>query len=147
MSDPAPQERDFSIKDTVAYIKEEGAEYVKTKVELASIEAKEAAEITTRKAIAAGILAFFGILSYLLLIVSLIGACTKMLEGKMHNIEQHIGTWPIVTFGFFILHLLLVFIFLDKLKNAGKTPLFQHTLAELQKDKQWLQQIKSSNEN
>ncbi|MGJ8673419.1 phage holin family protein [Rubritalea sp.] len=147
MTDPAPQERDFSIKDTVNYLKEEGGAYVKTKVELASIEAKEAAEIAVKKASIGGVLAFFALFSYILLLVSLIGACSRLLEGKMHTVEQYVGTWPLVTFGFFIIHLLCVFIFLDKLKNVGKIVPFQHTLAELEKDKQWLQQIKSSKES
>ncbi|MFC5051493.1 phage holin family protein [Rubritalea spongiae] len=147
MTDPGSQERDISMKDTINYIKDEGGAYFKTKVELASIEAKEAAEITAKKAKFGGILVFFALFSYILLLVSLIGAFTKLLEGKVHTVEQYIGTWPIVTFGFLILHLLVVFIFLDKLKNVEKVTLFKHTLAELEKDKQWLQQIKSSNKS
>lgn len=147
MTDPAPQERDFSIKDTIAYIKDEGGEYVRTKVELASLEAKEAGEITAKKATYGGVLVFFGLFSYILLLVTLIGAITKLLEGKIQVVEQYVGTWPIVTFGFLIIHLLVVFIYLDKLKSVGKVTLFKHTLAELEKDKQWLQQIKSSKES
>ncbi|MFC4994006.1 phage holin family protein [Rubritalea tangerina] len=148
MSDDTPPKHEFTLKDTLEYLKDSGADYMRAKAELASIEAKEAAEESAKRAAIGAKLAFAGLFSYILLLVTLIGACTNLLEGKMMVIgEQHIGTWPIVTFGFFLIHLLCVFIFLDKLKTASKKVLFEHTVAELEKDKKWLEQIKANNEN
>lgn len=145
--EPSPEERAFSIKDTIDYLKDSSGEYLKAKAELASIEVKEATDEGIKRASLGAILAFFGLFSYILLLATLVGVGSKLLEGKLSSIEQHVGTWPIVTFGLLIIHLLVVFIFLDKLKTAGKKALFTHTKAELEKDKLWLQQLKSKNGN
>lgn len=147
MQEPAPDFREIKVTDTIAFLKESGGDYLKAKIELASIEAKEAAEVTARK-VAAGIkLAFFAFFAYLLLLATLVGAGTQLLEGKINILEQHIGTWPVVTLGLFIVHLLLVVVFIDKLKAKSNEVLFAITKAELEKDKQWLQQLKANNES
>ncbi len=146
-SDPSPPEREFTIKDTLDYLKESGSDYLRAKAELASIEAKEAANEGVKRATLAGLLAFVSLFSYILLLATLIGVGTKLLEGKLSSVEECVGTWPIVTFGLLLLHLLFVFIFLDKLKTASKKVLFSHTKAEIEKDKQWLQQIKPNKES
>ncbi len=144
-SEQSPPERECSIKDTLEYLKESGGDYIKAKAELASLEAKEAADEGVKRALTGAILAFVALFSYILFLVTLTGVCSKLLEGKLKVVEQYVGIWPIVTFGLFLLHLLFVFIFLGKLKTLSKKALFTHTKAELEKDKQWLQQIKSKN--
>ncbi|MEO1857243.1 MAG: phage holin family protein [Rubritalea sp.] len=146
-TEPSPPERDFTIKDTLDYLKESGSDYLRAKTELASIEAKEAANEAVKRAILGASLAFFGLFSYILLLTTLVGIFSELLEGKLSNLEQYVDTWPVVTFGFFLVHLLFVFIFLDKLKTTSKKTLFAHTKAEIEKDKQWLQQIKPNKEN
>lgn len=143
----SPPERAFTIKDTIEYLKDSGGDYIKAKAELASIEVKEATDEGIKRASLGAILAFFGLFSYVLLLATLVGVGSKLLEGNLTSLEQHIGTWPIVTLGLLIIHLLFVFIFLDKLKTAGKKTLFTHTKAELEKDKLWLQQLKSKSGN
>lgn len=145
-SEPSPPESEFTIKDTLDYLKESGSDYLRAKVELASIEAKEAASLGVKRAALVAQLAFVGLFSYILLLATLIGVGAKLLEGELSVIEGYVGTWPIVTFGLLLLHLLFVFIFLDKLKTASKKALFTHSKAELEKDKQWLQQIKPNKE-
>ena len=146
-SDQSPPEREFTIKDTLDYLKESGSDYLRAKAELASIEAKEAANEAVTRATLGAKLAFVAFFSHILLLATLIGVGCKLLEGKMSGVEEIVGTWPIVTFGFFLVHLLFVFIFLDKLKTASKKLLFSHTKAEIEKDKQWLQQIKTNTES
>ena len=146
-SDPSPADREFTIKDTLDYLTESGSDYLRAKTELASIEAKEAANEGVKRAILGALLVFVGLFTYILLPATLIGVCSELLEGTLSNLEKFVGTWPIVTFGFFLVHLLFVFIFLDKLKTSSKKVLFPHTKAEIEKDKKWLQQIKPNKEN
>ncbi len=146
-SDPSPPDREFTIKDTLDYLKESGSDYLRAKAELANIEAKEAANEGIKRATLGALLAFVGLFSYILLLATLIGVGSELLEGKLSSVEEIFGTWPIVTFGLFLVHLLFVFIFLDKLKTASKYVLFSHTKAEIEKDKQWLQQIKPNKES
>lgn len=148
--DTSPDEREITIKDTLNYLKEAGGDYMKSKAELAALEAKEAASEGVNKAVKAVLLIFFALFSYILLLATAIGVGSKLLAGKISflaTVEQHIGTWPIVSFALLLIHLLFVFIFLDKLKNSNKKDLFTHTKAELEKDKLWLQQIKAKNES
>lgn len=145
--DHSQEESDFTIKDTLNYLKESGSEFVKAKAELAALEAKEAASEGAKKAINAVILLVLALFSYILLLASLIGVGAKLIEGQLPAVEQHIGTWPIITLALLLVHLLGVFIFLDKLKNAGKKTFFTLTKAELEKDKLWLQELKSKSKS
>lgn len=145
--DPTPEDHDFTIKDTLHYLKSSSSEYVQAKLQLAAIEAKEAANAGVKTAVNAVILLVLALFSYALLLASIIGAGAKLLEGKIPALEQHIGTWPIITLALMLLHLLFVFVFLDKLKSAGKKAFFTHTKAEIEKDKLWLQQLKSSSKS
>lgn len=145
--DHSPDESDFTVKDTLNYLKESGSEFVKAKAELAALEAKEAASEGVKKAINGVILLVLALFSYILLLASIIGAGSAILKGNLPAIEQHIGTWPIITLALLLLHLLGVFIFLDKLKNASKQAFFTLTKAELEKDKLWLQELKSKSKS
>lgn len=145
--DPSPEEQDFTIKDTLNYLKTSSSEYVQAKLQLAAIEAKEAANAGVKTAINAAILLVLALFSYMLLLASIIGAGSHLIKEKAPTLEQYIGTWPIITLGLLLLHILLVFIFVDKLKNAGKKAFFSHTKAELEKDKLWLQQLKSNSKS
>lgn len=146
-SPPDTPDSDISISDTLAYLKESGSDYLKAKVELAAIETKEAIAYGSKKLCAILAAAFFAIAAYLLLLATIIGAVSTWLEGKVESIEKYIGTWPIVTFGLFLFHLLLVVIFLDKIKTKAREACFAQTKAELKKDQLWLQQMKQSREN
>ena len=146
-SDPSQDESDFTIKDTLTYLKESGSEFVKAKAELAALEAKEAASDGIKTAINGAILLVLALFSYILLLASIVGVGAKLLEGNLPAVEQHIGTWPIITLALLLLHLLGVFIFLDKIKSAGKKAFFTLTKAELEKDKLWLQELKSKSKS
>lgn len=144
---PPDDNTELDIKDTVSYLAQSGASYLKTKAELAAIEAQEAAAEIGKKAAAGSKAAFFGIFAYTLLIATLIGAGSNLLQGKIPQIEKYIGTWPIITGALFILHIIAAVIFIDKLRKAGKQPLFSLTKSELEKDKQWLQEMKHNSES
>lgn len=144
---PPNDNTELDIKDTVSYLAQSGASYLKTKAELAAIEAKEAAAEIGQKASAGSKAAFFGIFAYALLIATIIGAGTRLIEGKIPQLEQYIGTWPIITAALFFLHIIIAVIFIDKLKKSGNNPLFPLTKSELEKDKQWLQEMKHNSES
>lgn len=134
----------IDIGDTVSFLAQSGGTYVKAKAELAAIEAKEAASQMGAKAAAGAKAAFFGVFAYIMLMATLIGVGTQLLQGHIPQLEEHVGTWPIVTTILFLLHIIIAVIFIDKLKKAGNTPLFTLTKSELEKDKQWLQEMKQN---
>lgn len=129
------------------FLKDSGVDYIKVKAELAGIEAKEAAQYGAKKATTGAIAAFFGFIAYLLLLATLIGAGSHYLEGKVPQAEKYIGTWPLVALALMIIHGLVAFIYVDKLKRKTNKEFFTLTKAELQKDKLWLQEMKSNSEN
>jgi len=136
----------FSLAELIEFIKDSAGNYLIAKAELTSIEAKEAGEVMAERIGLFIKVAFVGFFTYILMLVALIGIGTKLLEGTMAPIEEHIGTWPIVALILLILHLLLLFIFIDKLKSSSRIELFKISKEELQKDKQWIQQIASRTE-
>ncbi|SHJ82090.1 Putative Holin-X, holin superfamily III [Rubritalea squalenifaciens DSM 18772] len=149
MQEPETQNKQdtISIKDTVMFLKDSGVDYLKVKAELASLEAKEAAQYGVRKATIGAIGAFFGFIAYLLLLATVIGAGSHYLEGKVPQAEKYIGTWPLVALALLIIHALVAFICLDKLKRKTNQEFFTLTKAEIEKDKLWLQEMKSNSES
>ena len=85
--DTPQDESDFTIKDTLNYLKESGSEFVKAKAELAALEAKEAASEGIKKAIYGAILLVLALFSYILLLVSIVGAGATLLEGKLPSLD------------------------------------------------------------
>ncbi|WP_018969264.1 phage holin family protein [Rubritalea marina] len=137
----------FSLKELIQFLKESSGNYLSAKSELASIEAKEAAEIMAHRVGLFIKLAFIGFFTYALFIAGLIGVVTKLLEGKLANVEQYVGTWPVAVFLVLLVHLLGLFILLDKVKSSQKKELFKYSKEELEKDKLWIQQMASKEEN
>lgn len=129
------------------FLKDSGVDYLKVKAELAALEAKEAAQHGAKKAATGAIAAFFGFIAYLLFLATLIGAGSHYLEGKMPMAEKYVGTWPLVALVLVIIHAFVAFIYVDKLKRKTNKEFFTLTKAELQKDKLWLQEMKSNSES
>lgn len=144
---PDSSDSDITLSDTLAYLKDSGSDYLKAKAELAAIETKEAITHVSQKLSYGITIACFALFGYALLLATIIGAVSTWLEGKVEGLEKYVGTWPIVTFGLFLLHLLLVVIFLDKIKTKAHNACFAQTKAELKKDQLWLQQMKQNKEN
>ncbi len=146
MSDP-DNKPTFAWTEILQFLKNSSSNYLSAKAELTGIEAKQAAEILAQRIGLFIKLAFFGFFAYAFFWISVIGIASKLLEGKLPTIEEHIGTWPIVILMCFVLHLLLVFIFIDKVKSHNMIELFKFSKEELTKDKLWIQQMSSRDEN
>jgi len=114
------------------------SDFIAARVELASIEAREAAEFAARKTahgIILGICAFF---TWCLFLAGLATALSPLVTRLLtDNAESLIG-WVIVLITLSILHGLGALIFFKKLKQKPATPLFELSLQEIQHDKQWL---------
>lgn len=137
----------FSWTELLQFLKDSSGNYLCAKAELTGIEAKQAAEVLAQRVALFIKLAFVGFFAYAFFWVAVIGIASKLLEGKLATIEEHIGTWPVAVLLCFILHLLLVFIFIDKVKSSNMIELFKFSKEELKKDKLWIQQMSSRDEN
>lgn len=129
---PSPLE---PIKETIP---NELSGFIAARVELASIEAKEAAEFAAAKAtngIVLGICAFFTWSLFLAGLTGLLAPfASRWLEGKIDALPG----WAAVLFALAILHGLGALIFLGQLKKKPASPLFELSRKEIEHDKQWL---------
>ena len=112
--------------------------FIAARLELATIEAKEAATHTANKATNGIILAICVFFTWSLFLAGLTGALAQKaeecLEGKMDNLPG----WAAILFVLAIIHGLGALIFLGQLKKKPSSPLFELSLQEIEHDKQWL---------
>ena len=148
---PAQEEGDPSIQQTIALLKASAADYTKSRKELIAIEAQEAKQNLVTKVSAIIIMAFSGLLAYILFLVFIIGLGSSLLDKYT---QDHLGRlwelcdpWIFLTFLICILHIIILLSFLDRLTKASKKKLFPLSIAELQNDKEWLVQNKSNKES
>lgn len=116
--------------------------FISARIELASIEAREAAEYAGSKAVHGAILAVCAFFAWGLFLAALTGALAPIadqwLEGKVDNLPG----WAAILFIFAIIHGLGALIFLGQLKKKPSSPLFDLSRKEIENDKQWLRKNK-----
>jgi uncharacterized membrane protein YqjE len=114
------------------------AGFIAARVELASIEAKEAAEFAANKATNGIVLATCAFFTWSLFLAGLTGLlapfASRWLEGKIDALPG----WAAVLFALAILHGLGALICLGQLKKKTASPLFELSRKEFEHDKQWL---------
>jgi len=123
-----------------AFLNETSA-HLRTRGELFGIEAREAAASYSRKfALAALGFATLAV-AYLLILSAIIGLLGSLFSGAGLSLANWIGAALILA----ALHLIIAFVALQKSRKAGKEAAhFEHTLAELRKDQQWLNHKKNN---
>jgi|GEM_PF-1036702 len=139
-----PQEEDPALSDqlneadTMNNLPKDISDFISARVELASIEAKEAAEFAASKATHGIILAVCAFFTWSLFLGGLTGllapVASRWLEGKIDGLPG----WAAVLFALAVLHGLGALIFLGQLKKKPSTPLFELSRKEIEHDKQWL---------
>ena len=148
MADPSPPnyppEEDYPLRDnlkeadTMGNLPKDLSDFISARVELASIEAREAAEFATSKAVHGVILGVCAFFAWSLFLGGLTGLvapiANRWLEGKMDALPG----WAAVLFVFAILHGIGALIFLGRLKKKPSTPLFELSRKEIEHDKQWI---------
>lgn len=120
------------------------AGFVAARVELASIEAKEAAGFVTKKIVHAVIMATCGFFIWCLVLAGLTGVLAPIFNDWLHEYVawQWLPGWCAVLFGLAIIHAIVAFVCLLLLKKKPGEALFSLTRQELENDKQWLRKNK-----
>ena len=114
------------------------SDFIAARVELASIEAKEAAEFAAKKATHGAILAVCVFFTWSLFLAGLTGALAPMADRWLEGNIDGLPGWAAVLFTLAILHGLGALIYLGQLKKKPSSPFFELSLKEIQNDKQWL---------
>jgi uncharacterized membrane protein YqjE len=121
-------------------------DHLKARAELLSIETREAGEVAARKgslAIVAVAFLFFSYALVLITVVSLLGRWVETLSSQFSGLG-----WQLAALGAGCLHFLVALALFRKLKQKQELNLFEFTRAEFNKDREWLNQNKTSaNEN
>jgi len=116
------------------------AAWVQSRLELIQIESREASRLALRKGILAGALAATAFFIWALLVAGGIGWVSAYLERTGHP-----WGWPVVTFAFAGLHVLLAGGLLLALRRPNP-PSFPITRIEFEKDREWLKTLQSPRE-
>jgi uncharacterized membrane protein YqjE len=140
-SDPSPESGKHDPAGKSAHQFGEGlGDHLKARAELLSIETREAGEVAARKgslAIAAVVFLFFAT------VVSLLGRWLESLSSQFSGLG-----WQLAALAAGFLHFLVALALFRKLKQKRELNLFEFTRAEFNKDREWLNQSKTSaNEN
>lgn len=109
------------------------AEFIDARVELVRLEARQAGQIAAQKVALLVIAGFCALLVWLLLLAGLIGWISSL---------QDSIPWYGVTLIAALLHLLVAVGAVVKLRQPGDPP-FPLTRTELEKDRAWLESLKS----
>lgn len=112
--------------------------FIAARIELASIEAKEAAEYASRKTLYGIVMAVCGFFAWSLLLAALTGILAPLADNILAGKIDNLPGWAAVLFLMAIIHALGALIFLGQLKKKPATPLFDLSKKEIEHDKQWL---------
>ena len=121
-----------------ASMKQAISSFLAARIELASIEAKEAAEVGIRKALFLLGAAAAALLGWLLLLASLTIVLGAFVDQWFASGVSWLSGYAVMLFIFASLHLLVAVIGLQIFKKKSGVALFELTRQEIQNDKQWL---------
>lgn len=131
------------LKTEMASFAKSATGYAQARAELLAIEGAEATvKIKARLIKGMVALVFLG-LGYLLLLIVTINLGGHVLSQQSEGL---LANWTGVTLIMGAVHLMIGLIFLSKTRKASKTPLFEFTRSEWNKDQKWIQeQTKNGN--
>ncbi len=128
--------------DSTSVMKRAVSEFVSARMELAAIEAKEAAEFTVRKVVSAVVLALCAFFAWSLALAGLTGLLADWAEQQLADHLTGVPGWVIVLFGLSAIHAIVAVVFVIILKKKPSAPLFELTRQEIENDKVWVKSNK-----
>ncbi len=131
-----------TLGNTSAQLKTTLAEFLSARVELASIEAKEAASFAARKTIYGVILGICLFFAWSLTLAAITGILAPIATGWIDGQISWLPGWAAVLIGLAVIHGFFALIFLLCLKKKASSPLFELSRQEIENDKQWLKKNK-----
>ncbi|NWK56740.1 phage holin family protein [Verrucomicrobiaceae bacterium N1E253] len=114
------------------------SDFIAARIELAKIEAQEAAEFSIRKAIHGVALALCGLFTWALVLAALTGTLAPWADRWMEGKIDHLPGWAAILFLLAFIHGVGALVFLGQLKKKPASPLFELSRQEIENDKQWL---------
>ena len=136
-SDPTDQAPP-TLRASSGSIKTELSQFLAARAELASIEVKEAAGFAAQKTILAVIISACLFFTWVIILAAATGVLAPMADRLLVEKCDWLPGWAAVLFIFALLHLKVAGICVFFLKKKPNSPLFELSLQEIQKDKQWL---------
>ena len=118
------------------------SEFVSARIELATIEAKEAAEFAVRKVISAIACAFCVFCLWMLILASLTGLLANWAETQFADLLPNAPGWAIIALALAAIHGIAAIVLVITLKKKPAAPLFELTRQEIENDKAWVKNSK-----
>jgi len=112
--------------------------FIAARVELASIEAKEAASFTGKKLAQGLVLAISAFFLWSLVLAATTGIVAPLADQWLHGKADWLPGWAAVVLALAIIHAVIALICYLKLKQQPATPLFELSRKEIENDKLWL---------
>jgi uncharacterized membrane protein YqjE len=112
--------------------------FITARVELASIEAKEAASFTGKKVAQGLVLAISAFFLWSLVLAATTGIVAPFMDQWLHGKADWLPGWAAVVLALAIIHAVIALICYLKLKQQPTTPLFELSRKEIENDKLWL---------
>lgn len=137
-----PPEDSPGLGATSSQMKTALSGFLAARVELASIEAKEAAQFTAKKVVLGVILGISAFFIWALVLAGLTGVLAPIFEGWLTGKVNGLPGWAAALFALAIIHGIIALIALIGLKKKPASPLFELSRQEIENDKQWLQKNK-----
>jgi len=123
-------------------MKEALSNFIAARLELASIEAKEAAGLLGKKALYGVVLAISAFFCWALLLAGITGVVAPHASEWLAGKADWLPGWAAVILALGILHAIVAVICLCCLRKKPTTPLFELSRKEIENDKEWLKQNK-----
>lgn len=141
-SDPSPKEPEAGPAKAPSNITNALPGFLAARIELASIEAKEAASFTGKKIVCGLALGISALLVWCLLLVGITGILGPIADQWLKGKADWLPGWAAVVVALALIHGVMTLILLSVLKKAPVTPLFELSRREIENDKLWLKKNK-----
>ena len=133
-----PQSVDNPPPESISDMKKALSSFLAARVELASLEAKEAAQFAVKKLSHLAILAISGFFLWALVLAGLTGVLAPFATQWLGDKVPYIPGWCLVLFALALIHAVVVVICISLLKKKPSEELFSLSRQELENDKKWL---------
>lgn len=141
-TDPSPEEPEAGTTKAPSNITNALPGFLAARIELASIEAKEAASFTGKKIVCGLALGISVLLVWCLLLTGITGILGPIADQWLNGKADWLPGWAAVVIALALIHGVVALMLASALKKAPATPLFEHSRREIENDKLWLKKNK-----